>query len=104
MKKPTETDLVRQVRDYLRLHRWLVVRLNGGGMKVGNRFVRFSDTPGLPDLIGWKGGVTLMVECKRTTGVRKEQAAFHEAARLAGCCVVVARGLDDVVKALEGVP
>lgn len=70
MKKPTETDLVRQCIQYLTVRGHNVWRQNSGAMVVvgkngKRRCVRFSSVHGISDIIGIaKGGKFLAVECK----------------------------------------
>lgn len=66
---------------------------------------RTRQTPGIPDLLvmhpDW--GISCWVEVKRPDGgrLRGSQKAWHAIARQSGQRVIVARGVDEVVEALE---
>ncbi len=107
MKAPTEQDLLRQVRDYLKLRGWKVMRMNSGGVRATyngkKRFHRYNDTPGMSDLICLRDGVFLAVEVKRPGGKpTPDQAEFLDDIRRKGGVAVLAQSLADVERALEG--
>lgn len=66
---------------------------------------RTRQTPGIPDLLvmhpDWE--ISLWIEVKRPDGgrLRGSQKAWHSIARNSGQQVVVARGVDEAVDALE---
>jgi len=107
--EPLESQVLRNVLHALS-HHPLVARcwrMNTGGAYLagkggGQQFVRFG-FPGSPDIYGFlKDGRALYVEVKRPSGrVSPEQKAFLEAAAHHGCMAFVARGIDDVMTALE---
>ena len=78
MKTP-ERDVLRACLEYLRLKGHYVIRVNGGAFRTDKgHYVRCTDMPGVPDLIGltWDGK-PLAVECKSSTGKQsKEQELF----------------------------
>lgn len=64
--------------------------------------VRFGKK-GLPDICGYlSDGRALYVECKASDGkLRPEQEAFLDRARKAGCVVILARSVDDLIAGLK---
>ncbi len=99
------------IRALLRVHprvAWFE-RMNSGAGRLAygdgrtSQFMRFGFA-GCPDIIGMlKGGRALYIEVKRPSGtVRPEQAAFIDLAARHGAAALVARSVDDVVRALEG--
>ncbi len=93
MKKPTETDLVRQCLQLLRLYRVVCWRANcGGGLRNG-RPIR-GNPEGVSDVCGVlpRDGRFLACECKSPTGkVRPAQRAFLDAITVAGGLAVIVR-------------
>lgn len=109
--EPTEADVLSAIKTLLRTHprvAWFE-RMNSGAGRLQyansktSQFMRFG-FPGCPDIIGQlKCGRALYVEVKRPSGrVGPEQAAFIEMAARHGAVALVARSVDDVVRALEG--
>lgn len=107
MKKPRplEREVLKVIRDYLRLTGWLTIRLNSGSVvgeyKGRRRLVRFNDMPGCADLLAVKH-VALFVEVKRPGGkTSKDQDAFLEDVRRHGGLGFVVDGLDSLKQQLE---
>lgn len=102
MAKPAQ-QLTKAIRDYLTLKGWLVWRNSGGAFKIGDRFVRMGEA-GLPDLMATRQGRCLAIEVKASKGdrVRPAQQAWLDALGAHGWKTVVARDVEDVVKALAG--
>jgi hypothetical protein len=97
--KTPESAVLRACKDYLALRGHFVVRVNGGGFKTERGgWVRCSDTPGTPDLMGCaKDGRALAVECKSAKGrLSADQREFGEAWQERGGIYVVARGIVDL--------
>lgn len=84
-----EKHIQSRIRDYLRLHDWLVIKL-----VVTSLF-------GVPDLMCLKGGTVLFIEVKQP-GKKPTplQLATHDKLRRVGAKVIVATSVEDVVKAL----
>lgn len=102
--KPTtsEASIQKGVAAYLRLIGAVVIRVNGGGAKMGDRFVRFTDTVGCPDLLFCLAGRFCACECKKKGGrLRPEQAAVIDAINRAGGVAFVATSIDDAERALR---
>lgn len=100
-----EAPILRAVLEYLRYHpavarAW---RQNSGAAKLGDRFIRFTDEVGLPDICGFmKDGRALYVEVKAPKGRPAYwQQQFLDAAAKAGCVAGVARSLDDAAALLS---
>jgi len=83
----SETDIRRQIQDYLRLTGWFVYyNLQGLG-----------SYPGLSDLVAVKGGKVVHIEVKRPGGHQSEnQKRFQANLEAAGGAYVVAKSVEDV--------
>lgn len=109
----SESDIQAAIFEALVYDGWLVMRVNGGVMKMDGRHIRFafwqalgfSEThAGISDLIAWKGGRTLFVEVKKPGSMTSTaQDTFLYACEQAGCDVVIATGLGDLAPWLERV-
>jgi hypothetical protein len=99
----TETDLVRGCIDLLGLMGVVAIRINNGSVKIGRRFVRFTDTPGVSDILAClPGGRFLAVECKR--GRNRPSPDQHRFLRLvheAGGATAVVYSVDDLEDELQ---
>jgi hypothetical protein len=98
MKIP-ESAVLRSCLDYLRIRHHLVFRINNGAFETKRGgFVRCTDTPGVPDIMGTTfDGKSLMVECKSDTGRLSRSQEIIKAAQIArGGVYVLARGIEDL--------
>ena len=85
--KVTETEIRNDIRNFLRLHGWKVVRIVQSVLSE----------KGIPDLIAVRGGQTVWIEVKRPTGkLSKEQEEFLEDLEDHGGWWIVARSVEDV--------
>ena len=67
-----ERDIQNAIVDLLRWRGWMVREISQPRMVSG-------DLVGVPDVIAWKRGVTLLIECKRPGGkLRASQIVFYE--------------------------
>ena len=84
-----ESDIRRQVQDYLRLKGWFVFyHLQGLG-----------SYPGLPDLQAVKNGRVVFIELKKPGGKqRKGQAEFQGNLEAAGGEYILCRGIEDLAE------
>ena len=97
-----ERDLQRTILDYLRLHRILAVRINNGAVKLGKRFVRFTDTKGVADILGCINGQFFAIECKSQRGEQSRwQTEFQHQVEASGGMYCVARDVGDVERMLK---
>lgn len=88
-----ESLVLEQVREYLRLTGWYVIRVQQG----------LGAHRGLSDLICVKDGRTVFVECKTATGKLSEhQQAFREAIKAGGGEYCVARSIADAAGMARG--
>lgn len=88
--KVTETDIRRQVRDYLRIKGWFVFHILQGGVGVYR---------GITDLIAVKDGRVLFIELKTPRGRQSEhQKKFQADLEAAGGEYILCRGADDLLK------
>lgn len=108
MKKPSESDLIRQILEYLAHKKIPAWRANsGGGLRRGRagRTVPVKgNAPGTPDVLGVipPAGRFLGVEAKMPGGrLSPSQIAWHDNALEAGAFVVVAYSLGDLIEALR---
>lgn len=86
-KKTTEGDILRAVRDFLRLHGWKVVRIH---QSLGSE-------RGIPDLVAIRGGKTVWIEVKTPNGRLSEyQERWLQDLEDHGGWWIVARGIEDV--------
>lgn len=107
MSKVTESDLQQSIIDALTYDGWLVLRVNGGGMSLEDRYVVFGRwtalgygefTKGVADVMAFQPGVApLAIECKvGDNQPTVEQGYFLEAWEQAGGVSIVARRLEDL--------
>lgn len=101
--EPSEAQIQKEIMGGLHMRGWMVIRINGGGMKKGKSYVRFytiyklAAAAGLPDVIAFKGdgqgsGRFLMIEVKDRTGqLRPSQKRFIKWAGAFGVKVWVLR-------------
>lgn len=85
--KEKETDIQNQIRDYLRMKGWFVIRhqQSMGSLK------------GLSDLSALKEGITIYIEVKTSKGYQSEyQKKFQQDIESHGGVYILARGIDDV--------
>ena len=86
--KITETDIRRQVRDYLRIKGWFCFHVLQGGVGVYR---------GITDLIAAKDGRVLFIELKTARGRQSEhQKKFQADLEAAGGEYVLCRGVDEL--------
>lgn len=95
-----ESDVLRTILDYLKVHRVFHFRCNTGSAQyVRNgktQFVRFGSV-GAADIIAVYRGCCIGIEAKSSYGSQSEsQVAFGTELRKAGGIYVVARSLEDV--------
>jgi hypothetical protein len=98
-----EGDLVKSCLQLLRARGVLAWRVNGGGMKVGRRFVRFNSINGVSDILGvLPGGRFLAVECKvGDNHLTPHQAAFLQALTVQGGLTLVVWDVAELDRALR---
>lgn len=109
MKAPRESDVLKTCRTWLTFWGAVVVRVNSGAMKIGDRYVRFNDKKGCSDtLVCLPGtGRFLALELKRpgrdrTSAERAaEQAAFRQEILDAGGLALVVASLDELIRELR---
>lgn len=88
--KITESDIRRQVRDYLRIKGWFCFHVLQGGVGVYR---------GITDLIAAKDGRVLFIELKTARGRQSQhQKKFQTDLEAAGGEYVLCRGVDDLLK------
>lgn len=86
-QKQTESFILNQVRETLRLDGWDVTRHQQG---MGSR-------RGFPDLTALKEGKTLYIEIKTATGKQSVyQVEFEKACKAHGGTYIIARGIEDI--------
>jgi hypothetical protein len=96
--KTSEEAVKRACLEYLRLKGYAPVRINNGAVKMpSGRFVRFTDTDGVADILMAANGDAWAVETKSDTGrLSGDQKAFREYWQGSGGRYVVARGIEDL--------
>mgnify|MGYP007071605163 CR=1 FL=1 len=98
----SESEIVKSILAYLSMRRIFSWRTNNIAVKGRT----FHGLKGVPDIIGiLPGGQFLGIECKSATGTQSvEQCAFQAQCKSIGGVYVLARSVDDVVKALPPKP
>jgi hypothetical protein len=115
--KILERDIQRAIVDYLVMTGWLVLRINAGAVthnyKGKNRFVRFvywlcsgreAQVAGLPDLLAFRGGNALAIECKapgKGDETSPEQDEFCAEFMNHGGIYIVVDDLEQVIEYIE---
>lgn len=94
-----ESDIQRNILSYLATRGIVAWRTNAGYIK---RNVKLAPS-GTPDIIGYlPNGRLLGIEVKRPKGkVSDSQQAWLDRAEQAGCAVMVARSVEEVVRQME---
>jgi hypothetical protein len=111
-KAMTESELQQTIIDTLVFDGWLVLRVNGGGMSLEDRYVVFSRwtalgygefTKGVADVLAFRPDAKpLAVECKvGKNQPTAEQEYFLQAWEQAGGDSIVARQLEDLQPYLQ---
>lgn len=86
-QKTTEGDILRAVRDFLRLHGWKVTRIH---QSLGSE-------RGIPDLVAIRGGKTVWIEVKTPNGrLSEHQERWLQDLEDHGGWWIVARSVEDV--------
>lgn len=101
----TEADIQRAISKALVKMGWLVIRINSGAQKIGDRYFRANiienngRSDGFPDLQAFKGARVLLLEVKAAKGSLSEgQRHFRDLAQTFNVPVHVVRSVDDVLK------
>lgn len=85
--KITESDIQRQIKEYLQWHGWFVVKIH---QSLGSY-------RGIADLYALKNGRHVWIEVKTPTGrLSEDQVKFREDVLAHGGVYIVARGIEDV--------
>ena len=110
----TESQIVRQILDYLAAEHIFAFRLNTSAIKIGDRFFRaHSLGPGAADLLAIPKpkyyGCDLYhflpawIECKTTIGKQSpEQKSFQQYVESLGHDYILARSVDDIRERVGG--
>jgi hypothetical protein len=101
MKAP-ETQVLKACLDYLRIKGHLAYRINNGAFQTKNGgYVRCTDTPGVPDILGFTiDGRGLAVEVKSDKGKLSKAQETQKAAIIErGGLYVLARRIEDLISA-----
>lgn len=108
MRAPLERDTVAACLRLLRLRGVVAVRVNNGAVSGTHngrrRFVRFTDTPGVSDIVAAlpPRGRLLALECKRPGRTpTPAQQVFLAAVAAAGGLALVITDIADLVAALD---
>lgn len=107
IKPARESDVLAACRAWLGLWGATVIRVNSGGAKIDQRFVRFNSEDGCADLlVCLPGGRFCSLECKRPgartdPGRAASQAAHRERVRKSGGLALVVSSLDELIRKLR---
>ena len=92
LPKVTETDILQQLREVLRLHGWFVIRNHMG---LGTH-------RGMTDLTAIRGGQVWWIEVKKPGGrISPDQERFRDDVKAHGGNWIVAKSLDDIAILVE---
>lgn len=92
LPEPSEADILRQVRQYLRLKGWSAYRIQQGMGAVR----------GMPDLIAIRAGRVVWIEVKSRTGrLSVHQEAFQAEIAAQGGEYLVVRRVEDIIAAVR---
>lgn len=96
-----ESDIQRQILDYLaKRHVWHR-RFNSGVARIGGRYVRFG-TPGLPDILARPRKTLVWIEVKQPGKyLTPEQRQWKEESEKFGDIFITARSVEDVMALFE---
>lgn len=91
-KAPTETSILRAIREMLRYKGWLVIR-NQQGM---------GSHKGMADMVAIKDSITIWIEVKAEKGYQSNyQIAFEQEISTHGGIYVLVKSVDDMVKYID---
>jgi len=95
-----ESPIQKEIMDYLNVIGAKVFRLNSGH---SGRYNQKLCPPGTPDILACiPKGLTLWIEVKKSDGKRNaNQIKMHKELTDLGQIVIVARSVDDVIKAIS---
>ena len=101
-----ESEIQKAILEWLKAKDFLVERFPLGGVLMnvgGKKFMRKNPMKGFPDLFGYfNDGRGFAIEVKTPKGrLSKEQAEWHRILKSRKVSVLVARSLDDVIKAFR---
>ncbi len=103
-----ESDVLKDVINILLENEYLVIRINSGASKVGNRFIEYyrimnsNKSSGLPDLLAIKNNSILLIECKSTKGkLRPSQNEFIELASKFNVNILVISDINQLLEYLN---
>lgn len=89
-----ESDILRQVRDFLKWNKWFVIRIQQG---LGSH-------KGVSDLIALKDGKTIFVEVKTRRGNLSEyQIKFKQDIENKGGLYYTVRSIDDIKEVIKSI-
>ena len=96
-----ESDIQRQILDYLAMRGVWHRRFNSGVAKMGGRFIRFG-TPGLPDIMARTKNTIIWIEVKQPGKyLAPEQRRWKEEAEGFGDTFILSRSVEDVSQLFE---
>jgi penicillin-binding protein-related factor A (putative recombinase) len=110
MSSKPETQLVKDIRDYLHYRGAVTTRVNSGltvlgSEKENNKRVIRNAEAGTADIIGCYQGRYFAIEAKiKPNKPTPDQERFLESVREAGGLALVAYGLDDIDRAFDWEP
>jgi len=94
----TETEIQKQIIDFLKALSFIVFRMNAGK----GRHNQYLAPKGTPDLLVIGRGRTLWIEVKTATGtVSADQKIMHDKLAAEGQTVIIARSVEDVKYAID---
>ncbi|MCW8932147.1 MAG: VRR-NUC domain-containing protein [Gammaproteobacteria bacterium] len=94
----SESEIQKDIIDYLKTTGSIVIRMNSGSLKYNVKLAPV----GTPDLLAVLKTMLIWIEVKTETGkLRPAQVEMIKELRLRNQIVIVARSVDDVIKAIS---
>jgi Holliday junction resolvase len=97
-----ESDVQRAILDYLELRGIFHYRNNSGGFRDAKQHFYQFGAVGSPDIVAVMNGRYVGIEVKGTSGKQSDhQKEFQQKLEAAGGKYILARSLDDVIRAMD---
>lgn len=102
----SESDILKNIVEGLKVRypEALIIRVNSGSFKVGNRFIRCTSFPGISDLVYIDVKSTVFLEVKTKTGKQNlNQKSFQDNCLNKKLNYAIVHSLDDSIEIIEAV-
>lgn len=99
--RKSETEIKKEICDYVKRRGFRVYRMNAGSVKVRGGWMRLCDKNTPDNLFSVCGRFVWCEVKKKGLQATKEQAAHHEKLRADGHFVICADGMNDFIKQFD---